>query len=183
MDYTTATIDATRDNRTETIDLEGIATLSELANKLWEEFPLGVHDGGEFDSDPDTDEMPEHVTLTNSQGFAVHLFMVKEGAQEDMEPVVNFDELAEAWNDETDDDRREAMGEYLDDMGADDLSDFDESYQGRYDSGADFAQRDSEQHLPNDFPTWIVIDWEQTWEQGLRYDYHITESGHVFRNL
>lgn len=189
MDYATATITASRDDRYEVIDLDGMTSLSDLANRLWEEFPLGVHDGGEFDGDPDTDQMPDHVTLTNLEGFAKHLFEhthpSEPGGGLDAVPVGNFDDLIEPWSREDDDDRREAMGEYLDDMGADDLSAFDEAYQGQYDSGADFAEELCDQlgTIPDNFPSWICIDWEATWGRNLRHDYHITDSGHVFRNL
>lgn len=187
MDYATATITASRDDRSEVIDLDGMTSLSDLANRLWEEFPLGVHDGGEFDGEPDTDELPEDVVLTNPEGFAKHLFQRPEQSRfsDHVDPVPAFDDLLEAWTDETDDDRREAMGEYLDDMGADDLSDFDEAYQGQHSSGADFAEYIAEEvgDIPKDLPSWICIDWERTWEANLRHDYHITNSGHVFRNL
>lgn len=187
MSYATATITASRDERYEVIDLDGMTSLSDLANKLWDEFPLGVHDGGEFDPDPDTDQMPDHVTLTDPEGFAKHLFVVCSPTDRTIYavPVINFDELLETWSREDDDDRREAMGEYLDDMGADDLSDFDEAYQGQWNNGADFAESlclDSGD-VPSNFPSWICIEWEATWNCNLRHDYHITNSGHVFRNL
>ena len=194
MNYATATIDATDTERvgtidgelTVTVDLEGITTASELANKLWELFPLEQAEDGDED---DTDMMPGHVTLSNPQGFAVHLFVknhhILTGAGDTYHVHDSFDDIAQAWNDETDDDRREAMGEYLDDMGADDLSDFDEAYQGQYISGAAFAEQLCEDigTVPKDFPSWICINWERTWESALRHDYHITDSGHVFRNL
>ena len=187
MSYATATITASRDDRYEVIDLDGMTSLSDLANKLWEEFPLGVHDGGEFDGEPDTDELPEDVVLTNPEGFAKHLFVVCSPTDRTIYavPVINFDELLEVWSREDDEDRREAMGEYLDDMGGNDLDDFDEAYQGQHNSGADFAEE-----LANDLgavseenASWICIDWDATWERSLRHDYHITDSGHVFRNL
>lgn len=185
MDYATATITASRGDRSEVIDLDGMTSLSDLANRLWEEFPPGVHDGGEFDGDPDTNEMPDHVTLTDPEGFAKHLFEYREDPQAEVDPVSNFDELLGAWNQEDSDGRREAMGEYLDDMGACDLSDFDEAYQGQWSSGADFAERfaDDLGAVSQENAQWICIDWERTWEANLRHDYHITDSGHVFRNL
>ena len=187
MDYATATITASRGDRSEVIDLDGMTSLSDLANRLWEEFPPGVHDGGEFDGEPDTDELPEDVVLTNPEGFAKHLFVVCSPTDRTIYavPVINFDDILSMWSDESDEDRREAMGEYLDDMGGNDLDDFDEAYHGQYDSGADFAEE-----LANDLgavseenASWICIDWEQTWNSNLCHDYHITDSGHVFRRL
>lgn len=179
--YSTATIDAhAGGGPVSTFDIEG-KTLAELYAELREAF--GNVDADE-DGDTDPDEAPSNVTFSNPQGFAVHLFDVSKGTAI-CEPTASFDDLLETWSDETDDDRREAMGEYMDDMGADDLSDFDEAYQGQYSSGADFSERLCEElgTVPKDFPNWIAIDWEQTWNGGLRFDYHITDSGHVFRNM
>lgn len=184
MKYSKAAIDASAGGGpVSTFDLEGL-TLSDLYAQAREAFG-NVDADEDGDTDPDTE--PSNVVWTNPQGFAVHLFEhshpSEPGGGADCSPVPNFDEILEAWSDETDEDRREAMGEYLDDMGADDLSDFDEAYQGQFDNGADFAEHDSEQHVPDSFPAWMVIDWEATWERNLRHDYHITDSGHVFRNM
>lgn len=184
--YASATIDANDGTTVETIDLDGMTTEAELIGKLWELFPPDPIDPEDEDAEePDTDEMPEHVDLTNPQGFAVHLFKKSTNGHTCWEPVASFDDIADAWSNEDDEDRREAMGEYLDDMGADDLSDFDEAYAGQYSSGADFSERLCEElgTVPKDFPSWVAIDWEQTWNGGLRFDYHITDSGHVFRNI
>ena len=194
MQYDSATIDAYEDGGgpVTTFDLEDL-TLADLYAQAREAF--GNVDADE-DGDTDPDEEPSNVTWSNPQGFAVHLFNSVLSRDElasrpgldgagPQTPVANFDELLEAWSDETDDDRREAMGEYLDDMGANDLSDFDEAYQGQWDSGAAFAEQIAEDlgDIPKDMPDWIVIDWEASWNANLRHDYHITDSGHVFRNL
>ena len=179
MKYSTASIQAAHvdGGPVHTVDLEGM-DLSALYAELWELFPLN----GET-----CDEMPEHVALTNPEGFAVHLFQRPDQSRnsDHVDPLPSFDDILSAWSDESDDDRREAMGEYLDDMGADDLSDFDEAYQGEYGSGAAFAESLCEElgTVPEDFPSWIAIDWEQTWNGGLRFDYTITNSGYVFRNM
>jgi len=180
--YSTATIEAAHVDGGEvhTIDLED-KTLSDLCAELRELIPAKTDGEREQDEDHDPESIPGHVDLCNPQGFARHLFT--DGKNSPRLPVDSFADILEAWNDESDDDRREAMGEYLDDMGANDLSDFDEAYQGQFDSGADFAQHDSEQYVPDSFPEWMVIDWEATWERNLRHDYHITDSGHVFRHM
>lgn len=184
--YNTATIDARAGGGpVSTFDLEG-KTCADLYAELREAF--GNVDADE-DGDTDPDEMPSNVTLSNPQGFAVHLFDYPGGKREDdaspCEPTANFDDLLEVWSEETDDDRREAMGEYLDDTGADDLSDFEEAYQGQFQDGGEFAQHIAEElgEVPKELPSWIVIDWDASWDRGLRFDYTITDSGHVFRNL
>lgn len=185
MDHTKATITATHNETGEqhAVDLEGL-TLSDLCDRLRELFPPTNEDDEADDAHADPEDVPARVTLSDPQGFAVHLFMIREASQADMEPVANFDELLKAWSDEMDDDRREAMADYLDN-GADDLSDFDEAYRGQHASGAAFAEELANDlgAVSEDDARWICIDWEATWKCNLRHDYWISDNGHVFRNL
>lgn len=178
--YSTATIDARAGGGpVSTFDLEGL-TLSDLYAQAREAF--GDVDADE-DGETDPNAPPSNVTWLNPQGFAIHLFDATYRHRDFCLPADSFDDILEKWNDETDEDRREAMGEYLEDMGADDLSDFDEAYQGQFDSGAAFAEHSCDDLIPDKVPNWMVIDWEAAWERNLRHDYHITSGGHVFRNL
>ena len=45
-----------------------------------------------------------------------------------------------------------------------------DAYRGTYDSGADFAE-EYYNHVYGDVPSFLVVDWEATWEQSLRYDF------------
>lgn len=135
MKYSTATIQAAHvdGGPVHTVDLEGMDAVG-LFDKLRELFP--TEDADELDADEDhPEECPARVLLTNPEGFAVHLFDKSKNGDTLWNPSDSFDELLEAWSDESDDDRREAMGEYLDDMGADDLSGFDEVYRGNMQTG------------------------------------------------
>lgn len=189
MNYDSATIDAAHvdGGPVHTVDLEGL-TLSDLCEKLHELFPPA--DPIEADADgEDPDDIPARVKLTNPQGFAVHLFEANAQShyRDHVDPVPNFDDLCGPWSDAwKDDDRREAMGDYLENLGGSpDLSDFDEAYQGKHDSGAAFAEEYANQvgAVDEKSASWICIDWEQTWERSLRHDYWISDNGHVFRNL
>lgn len=189
MKYNTAHINAAHvdGGKVERIDLEGMTT-ADLFDRLRELFPPETDEDHGDDAHAEPDECPARVRLFEPEGFAVHLFHAPTQSRnsDHVDPFPTFDEINEAWSDESDDDRREAMGEYLDDMGAQDLSDFDEAYQGQYSSGADFAEELAESVgalSSSDEARWICIDWEATWNCNLRHDYHITNSGHVFRNL
>ena len=63
-----------------------------------------------------------------------------------------------------------------------DIEFLEENYYGKWDSGADFAESICEEcgYIPRDLPTWIKIDWQETWEDGLSWDYSI-QDGHIFR--
>ena len=179
-----ATIDATCNGRTETIDLEDMS-LRELADKLRELFPPEGHD--EQDDADNPDDLPGRVTLSDPEGFAVHLFqrqLAPNGQFHDpLTPIAAFDDVLKAWSDERDDDRREAMADYLDN-GNDDLDGFEDAYEGKYKDEADFAEQmaDNLGAVSEDNARWICIDWEATWDRNLRHDYWISDNGHVFRN-
>ncbi len=91
---------------------------------------------------------------------------------------------------ELSDEERAAFGVYADNMGGDvTVEDFREAYQGAWDSGAAFAENIAEEcgEIPKDLPTWIVIDWEASWNCNLRFDYFTgtDKDGqlHIFRNI
>lgn len=167
------------------IDLEDM-TLSDLCDRLRELFPP-QNEFDEADNDQaDLEDIPARVVLSDPEGFAVHLFTPERGTQGKgpLTPIAAFDDVLKAWSDEwDDDDRREAMADYLDN-GNDDLDGFDDAYEGKYKDGADFAEQlaDSLGAVSEDNGRWICIDWEATWERSLRYDYWISDNGHVFRN-
>jgi hypothetical protein len=80
----------------------------------------------------------------------------------------------------------EAVDALIGEMGhVSDIEDCDERYQGFYDDEAEFAEYvHSEAYIPEG----IVVDWEATWEQNLRYDYTACRDGssykpcHIFRD-
>ena len=73
--------------------------------------------------------------------------------------------------------------EFLEDFGMDMIEHAPEMYQGEYYSGADFAESIvSDCYDTRDYPTWVQVDWEATWDYALSYDYTITESGYVFNS-
>jgi len=67
--------------------------------------------------------------------------------------------------------------------GDDDLSDFEESYQGKWQSDEDFVQNLLEETdlLPNNLPAYIYIDWGRT-AHDVMMDYS-EEGGHYFRDF
>lgn len=46
-----------------------------------------------------------------------------------------------------------------------------DNYVGQYDSEAEAAEEIAGESMPDDFPAWIVIDWEDTWRANLRHDF------------
>ena len=70
------------------------------------------------------------------------------------------------------------VDEFMEDY---DIENFEDMYQGQYESGAEFAEQICQDcgYISNDMPSWIVIDWERTWEANLRHDYY-EHDGHIF---
>jgi hypothetical protein len=53
-----------------------------------------------------------------------------------------------------------------------------DAFRGTYDSGADFAE-EFYSDVYGEVPSFLVVDWEATWEQSLRYDYDFVD-GYLF---
>jgi len=56
---------------------------------------------------------------------------------------------------------------------------FEDAYQGEYDSESDFAEQFTTDIYGFDAPSFVVIDWDATWDANLRYDFDI-QDGFVF---
>jgi len=56
---------------------------------------------------------------------------------------------------------------------------FVDAYQGRYDSESDFAEQFTVDVYGFDAPSFVVVDWDATWDHNLRYDFDF-EDGFVF---
>ena len=67
------------------------------------------------------------------------------------------------------------------------IEDCDERYQGCFHNEAEFAEAFYDE-MGNNVPEGIVVDWDATWEQSLRYDYTCCSDGsnyrpyHIFRD-
>ena len=61
---------------------------------------------------------------------------------------------------------------YIEDYFVDAVQYFEDSYQGEYESGAEFAEQMTSDcgYISKDMPSWVEIDWAATWEN-LSYDY------------
>ena len=71
------------------------------------------------------------------------------------------------------------VDEFMEDY---DIENFEDMYQGQYESGAEFAEQICQDcgYISNNIPHWIVIDWARPWEANLRHDYIELGEGHIF---
>ncbi len=75
----------------------------------------------------------------------------------------------------------EAIEAYVDEVGIDAISSFEDAYMGEYDGEAEFAEQYYVDMLGNEIPDAIVVDWQATWDSNLRYDY-VYNNGYVFNS-
>ena len=75
----------------------------------------------------------------------------------------------------------EVVESFLEIFDIDSIGNLSESYQGQYDSGAEFAEQLAQDccEVPRDMSGWIEIDWKASWDN-LDYDYTEGSGGHIF---
>jgi hypothetical protein len=76
---------------------------------------------------------------------------------------------------------QDAVDTFVEIYSEEDLDNFEDAYQGQYESERDFAKQFTTDVYGLDIPSFVVIDWQATWDQGLRYDYEF-QDGFVFSN-
>jgi hypothetical protein len=78
----------------------------------------------------------------------------------------------------------ELVDEFAEYFDVDSVENFDEMYQGQYDSGAEFAEQIATDcgYVTRELPSWIEIDWQKTWDNALSYDYTEIGNGYIFNS-
>ena len=90
------------------------------------------------------------------------------------------------FDDNTDSKREELTNQFIKDLadiGIESAEDFNDKYSGchQYNYGqsaeANFTEEQIEDcgYIDKDFPSWIVVDYQQTWDRNLRFDYSTIE--------
>ena len=79
------------------------------------------------------------------------------------------------------------VDEFIEDFDVSTIENFEDMYQGQYNSGADFAEQIATdcgyiKSYQGDLPSWIEIDWEKTWDN-LSYDYTELLGGHILTTI
>ena len=75
----------------------------------------------------------------------------------------------------------EVVESFLEIFDIESIGSLSESYQGQYDSGAEFAEQLAIDccEVPREMSSWIEIDWKASWDN-LDYDYVESTDGHIF---
>ena len=76
------------------------------------------------------------------------------------------------------DDAKEVIDNYVNSNGIEYVQGCAELYQGNYQSVEEFI--DELELIDYDIPSWLVIDYEATWDSALRFDYDKIESSYGY---
>ena len=96
------------------------------------------------------------------------------------EPTNISEEYQEVYDKLCENHHEEAIEAFLTIWEESDLHGFEDAYVGCYESEKDFAEQYATDCYGLDVPSFVVIDWEATWNQ-LSYDYEFV-NGYVFVN-
>ena len=96
------------------------------------------------------------------------------------EPTNISEEYQELYEKLCENHHEEAIEAFLTIWEESDLHGFEDAYVGCYESEKDFAEQYTTDVYGLDVPSFVVIDWEATWNQ-LSYDYEFV-NGYVFVN-
>ena len=135
----------------------------------------------------DTIKIGEDVEMTDS---VTELFneLVDDGHDaDDLQAFIDeygksqFVDYIEEYLQAVDEYNEEVVESFLEIFNIEDIGNLSESYQGQFDSGADFAQNLAEDccMVPREMSGWIEIDWKASWDN-LDYDYTEGNGGHIF---
>ena len=93
----------------------------------------------------------------------------------------HFVDYIEEYLQAVDEYNEEVVESFLEIFDIDSIGSLSDSYQGQYDSGAEFAEQLAQDccEVPRDMSSWIEIDWKASWDN-LDYDYTEGHGGHIF---
>ena len=138
----------------------------------------------------DTIKIGEDVEMTEYSDETIELIdeLVADGNDHDvLENFIkdhgesNFNDYVEEYLQLIDQEGEDVVSAFLDVFNIEDIGNFHDAYQGRYDSGAEFAESLVSDCYSMEMPSWVEVDWQATWDNSLSYDYSESD-GHIFNN-
>jgi len=74
------------------------------------------------------------------------------------------------------------IDEFANHFDIDTVEHFEDMYQGQYKNGGDFAESLVSECYSMDIPSWVVVDWQSSWDNALSYDYTEIGEGYIFND-
>jgi hypothetical protein len=161
------------DNYKETVAPEIVAIVDELVEDGYElEEVLSVLDYFGEEYQENLKEIFEELENTGALKEELYDYLEEQGIDE----LGYFEQYQELMSNNDED----AVNAFLSLYSVSDLHAFEEAYEGHYDRVEDFVENYLEM-LGENIPSWIVVDYEATWNASLRFDYN-EEDGYYFRS-
>ena len=115
----------------------------------------------------ETQELLDEYNETYDWSYNDMVDFIKEYGEEE------FREYYEQYGTLVSDYGKGLVDEYIEYYFLDAIDHFEDAYSGEYESGADFAEQIASDcgYISRDFPSWIEIDWQATWDNSLSWDY------------
>ena len=126
----------------------------------------------------ETKELLDEYNETYCWEYNDMVDFIKEHSEEE------FVDHYETYNRLCEDYGQNLVDEFIEDFDVSTIENFEDMYQGQYNSGAAFAEQIATDcgYITRDLPSWIEIDWQKTWDNALSYDYTELIGGHIFNN-
>ena len=90
----------------------------------------------------------------------------------------DFVSYYEAYVDQGEEIGYDVVDAFINENGIDNVEHAQDAYRGQYDSEADFAEEFTTE-IHGEMPSFVVIDWQATWDTNLTYDFDFVD-GFVF---
>jgi len=160
-------------NYKETLTPEIVAIVDDLVENDYDlEEVLTVLDYFGEEYQENLEQILEVLEDTGASKSDLYDYLEEQGVDE-LEYFDKYQELMENYDED-------AVKAFLSLYSISDLHAFEECYEGHYDDVEAFVDNFME-NSGEEIPTWIVIDYEATWNYSLRHDYN-EENGYYFRS-
>jgi hypothetical protein len=163
------------DNYTEVLAPEIVAIVDELVEDGYElEEVLSVLDYFGEEYQDNLREIFEELENTDASKSDLYDYLEEQGIDE----LGYFEQYQEVMSNLEYDEN--AVNAFLSMYSVSDLHAFEESYEGQFDNVKDFVEYILDT-VGEEIPSWIVVDYEATWNASLHFDYN-EEDGYYFRS-
>ena len=123
----------------------------------------------------ETQELINELVDDGNELEVLEDFIKEHGESQFIEYIEEYLQAVDQYNEEV-------VESFLEIFDIDSIGSLSESYQGQYNSGAEFAEqlaRDCCDIRDEHISSWIEIDWKASWDN-LDYDYTEGSGGHIF---
>ena len=123
----------------------------------------------------ETQELIDELVDDGNEIEVLEDFIKEHGESQFIEYIEEYLQAVDQYNEEV-------VESFLEIFDIDSIGSLSESYQGQYNSGAEFAEqlaRDCCDIRDEHISSWIEIDWKASWDN-LDYDYTEGSGGHIF---